>query len=334
LSAKGSPVSLRVSVVIATHERPRLLLRCVRALLHQNLPAHAYEIVIVDDGSGELAHTATLRALASLGASRRRPGVRYLHQSRNRGPASARNVGWRTARAPVIAFTDDDTLPHPDWLREGLRAVGNGADAIAGRIDVPLPEAPTDYERDAAGLAHAEFATANCFVRRAALEAIGGFDERFRSAWREDTDLEFSLRAHGAVVARSPDACVVHPVRPAGFGVSLRQQRKVVFDALLYKKFPDWYRAYIRPRPPLAYYAMVVGGLAGLVGAALGLLIPAVIGIGAWLLLSVRFATQRLAGTSRAPGHVLEMLWTSLWIPWLSVYWRVRGALRYRVWFV
>ncbi|HSV18283.1 MAG TPA: glycosyltransferase [Casimicrobiaceae bacterium] len=327
-------MSLRVSVVIATHERPQLLLRCVRALLHQNLPAHDYEIVIVDDGSGEVARTATLRALTSLGGSRGRPSVRYLHQARNRGPAAARNVGWRTARAPIIAFTDDDTLPHPDWLREGLRAVSSGADAVAGRIEVPLPDAPTDYERDAAGLAHAEFATANCFVRRDALEAVGGFDERFRSAWREDTDLEFSLRAHGAVLGRSLEACVVHPVRPAGFGVSLRQQRKVMFDALLYKKFPGWYRAYIRPRPPLAYYAMVAGGLSGLIGAALGWLLLAVAGLGTWLVLAARFALQRLAGTSRAPRHVAEMLWTSLWIPWLSVYWRVRGALRYRVWFV
>ena len=324
----------RVSVVIATHERPRLLLRCVSALQRQNLPASDYEIVIVDDGSSEAARRTTLRHLTALSRAPGQATVRYLHQADNRGPATARNVGWRAAEAAIIAFTDDDTLPHPDWLREGLRAVAAGADAVAGRIEVPLPPQPTDYERDAAGLAGADFATANCFVRKSALEAIGGFDERFRAAWREDTDLEFSLRAHGAIVGSAADARVLHPVRPAGFGVSLRQQRKVMFDALLYKKFPEWYRAYVRPRPPLAYYAMVACGILGAVAAILGHAVAAVLALGAWLLLAARFAARRLAHTSHAPRHVAEMLWTSLWIPWLSVYWRLRGALHYRVWFV
>ena len=326
--------SPQVSVVIATYERPDLLLRCLLALLRQEIPPEQYEIIVVDDGSSEKAHRANLRNVAALSRGHDRPSVQYLHQARNRGPAAARNVGWRAARAAVIAFTDDDTLPHPDWLREGLRAIAQGADAVAGRIVVPLPEVPTDYERDAAGLEGAEFATANCFVRRAALEAVGGFDERFRTAWREDTDLCFALRRHGAVVTLAETACVMHPVRPAGFGVSLAQQRKVMFDALLYKKFPQWYRASVRPRPPWSYYAMVAGGLVGVIGALVGLAALAVGGIGVWLGLAARFTLRRLKGTRKDARHVAEMLWTSLWIPWLSVYWRLRGALRYRVWFV
>jgi GT2 family glycosyltransferase len=327
-------VTPRVSIVIATHERPRLLLRCVGALLRQDLAPGEYEIIIVDDGSAEPSRRATLRTLGGLMFRAERPSLRYLHQRRNRGPAAARNIGWRAAHAPVIAFTDDDTVPDASWLREGLRALDAGADAVAGVIDVPLPKHPTDYERDAAGLARARFATANCFVRRAALEAIGGFDERFRSAWREDTDLEFSLRASGAAVGTAARARVVHPVRPARFGVSLAQQRKVMFDALLYKKFPAWYRAHERPRPPWAYYVSVAGGAAGVAAAAYGSIAGALLGLGTWLVLAVRFARRRLAGTSRAPRHIAEMLWTSLWIPWLSVFWRLKGALRFRVWFV
>jgi len=327
-------MSVQVSVVIATHERPELLARCVRALLQQDLPPQAYEIIVVDDGSSDTAKRATLQGLAELRGGRGRPTVRYLHQSVNRGPAAARNVGWRAAGAPVIAFTDDDTVPAADWLREGLAALERGDDAVAGRIEVPLPPQPTDYERDAAGLARAQFATANCFVRQDALAAIGGFDERFRTAWREDTDLAFALRAHGHRVGMAGRARVVHPVRPAGWGVSLAQQRKVMFDALLYKKYPDWYRSEVRRRPPFHYYAMVAAGLAGALAVATGQVVAAAIGVGIWIGLAARFAARRLADTSRAPRHVAEMAWTSLWIPWLSVYWRVRGALRYRVWFV
>src|SRR5687768_8796137 len=126
---------LRVSVVVPTCGRPELLARCLAALEKQTLPQQAYEVLVVDDG-----------ALRS-------------------GPAAARNRGWRRARAPVVAFTDDDTEPRPDWLEQGLRALQD-ADAASGRIVMPLPAAPTDYERDAQGLERAEFVTANCFVRR------------------------------------------------------------------------------------------------------------------------------------------------------------------------
>ena len=121
---------------------------------------------------------------------------------------------------------------------------------------------------------------------------------------------------------------------PARWGVSLAQQRKVMFDALLYKKFPAWYRARVRRTPPFAYYAMVAAGVFALFAAVQGLARAALVGVAIWLALAARFALRRLAGTSKRPRHVAEMAWTSLWIPWLSVYWRLRGALRYRVWFV
>jgi len=341
-----------VSVVIATHERPDLLLRCVTALVAQEFDRSAYEVIVVDDGSAEGARRATEAALARLAdgthgagnattavAARAsnptaRPIVRYVYRPRNAGPAAARNVGWRMARGAVIAFTDDDTVPLADWLREGLAALGRGFDAVGGRIEVPLPDVPTDYELDAAGLEQAVFATANCFVRRPYLEATGGFDERFRSAWREDTDLHFSLQARGARMGMAPAARVVHPVRPAHWGVSLAQQRKVMFDALLYKKFPQWYRAYVRRTPPWTYYAIVAAGTWSLAAAAQGNARATLAGLAVWIALAVRFALRRLARTSRNPSHVAEMAWTSLWIPWLSVYWRLRGAMRFRVWFV
>jgi hypothetical protein len=63
-------------------------------------------------------------------------------------------------------------------------------------------------------------------------------------------------------VLKVPDVVVVHPVRPAAWGVSLRQQRKSQFDALLFKKHPALYRRRIRARPPLDYYGMVLSFLA------------------------------------------------------------------------
>ena len=157
------------------------------------------------------------------------------------------------------------------------------------------------------------------------LERLGGFDESFRMPWREDSDLHFRLLEQGLHIERAERALVVHPVRPAPWGVSLRQQRKVVFDALLFRKHPRLYRERIRAAPRWDYYAVVGSLLAGLVSPWFLIL---------WGLLTARFLAQRLRGTSKAPGHVAEMVVTSILIPPLAVFWRLVGALRYRVAFL
>ena len=284
-----------VTVVVPTCGRPELLARCLAALEKQSLPREDYDIIVVDD--------SRLRS----------------------GPAAARNRGWRQARAAIVAFTDDDTEPQAQWLENGLRAM-QGADAASGRIVMPIPDKPSDYERDAQGLERSEFVTANCFVRRELLERLGGFDEGFRMAWREDSDLHFRLLRCGARIVRAPDAVVVHPVRPAPWGVSLKQQRKVMFDALLFKKHRALYRSRIRAGARWDYYAIVAALALAAAGLAPGIVV--------WALLTARFFLQRMRGASRRPGHVLEMLVTSILIPPLAVFWRFAGALRYRVAFL
>src|SRR5262245_36470056 len=147
-----------VSVVIATLNRPTFLNRCLEALVLQTLPSHDYEVVVVDDGP-HFASKAVVRAWCG-----RSPKVtlRYGRSAWTHGPAAARNVGWRAARASVIAFTDDDCIPARDWLMTGLRAVTKPeVGAVWGRVIVPLTTDPTDWERNVAGLERAPCATAN-----------------------------------------------------------------------------------------------------------------------------------------------------------------------------
>jgi hypothetical protein len=231
----------------------------------------------------------------------------------------------------VVAFTDDDTVPSPGWLQHGLAAFGDKVDALCGRVEMPLPAAPTDYERDAQQLESAEFVTANCFCRKSVLMALGGFDERFELAWREDSDLYFRLLSTGARIARSADALVVHPVRPAPWGVSLLQVRKIAFDALLYKKHPRLYREKIRATARWDYYATVAAMLLALTGAVAGSAVPAAAGAAAWCALTLALLRRRLRGTSRRLAHVAEMAVTSALIPPLAVFWRIAGAIRFRV---
>jgi glycosyltransferase involved in cell wall biosynthesis len=322
------------TVVVPTYLRAELLGRCLSALVRQDMPPASYEIIVADDAASEV----TREEIARLHA--RGQPVRYVAVGEGHyGPAAARNMGWQAGVGWLIAFTDDDTVPAPDWLRAAVARFacahegGLDLDAAWGRIVVPLPERPTDYERDAAGLERAGFVTANCFVRRDVLAALGGFDESFTSAWREDSDLYFRLLDDRRRVEPIESSVVLHPVRPARWGVSVAQQRKSSFDALLYRKHPALFEQHVRPARPALYFAIVsslVIAILGAIGnsAALGWL-----GLATWALLTLLFAARRLRGTSRAPRHLAEMLVTSAVIPPVALFWRARGAVRHRALF-
>lgn len=323
---------MRVSIVIPTHRRPELLERCLVAVTRQSFPAAEYEVLIADDAA-DSATRLLVERMARTSRDRGGPEIGYVAVTETRGPAGARNAGAGLARGAVLAFTDDDTIPSSQWLACGVRAIEAGADAVTGRTIVPLDcSRPSDYERDVARLGQAEFVTANCFIRASVFQKLGGFDERFTRAWREDSDLHFRLLDGGYAIDQAHDAIVVHPVRRASWGVSLRQQRKSQDNALLYKKHPERYRERIQSGAPIAYYVataslMVLAGAHGrhsqLSRAATAI----------WSAVTLRFAARRLRGASLAPGHVAEMLVTSALIPPLSIFWRIRGAARQRVLF-
>ena len=324
----------RVSVVVPTYKRPELLTRCLDALLAQNFDADDYEIIIVDD-----ANCAGTRQLVMRRAEKARLcgyTVRYIPitSTCSHGPAAARNAGWRAARGEIIAFTDDDCIPCAQWLEAGVAAMAKAVSGVSGRLTVPLESVPTDYEYNAAHLGENDFVTANCFYRRDALLSVGGFDERFTCAWREDSDLAFTLLTCGAKFANAPNALVVHPVRPAPWGISIRQQRKSMFNALLYKKHPVLYRQKIQATPPWHYYAIVCALLMLLIGVVSGMGLLALAGLLLWTVLTARFCVLRLQHTSHAPRHIVEMIVTSLVIPPLAIFWRLRGAVRFRVFFL
>ena len=320
-------MGIEVSVIVPTLGRAGLLGRCLAALSEQDFDKSRYEVIVADDGES----AQTRRAVEEHAD---RMDIMYVEVNGRHGPAAARNAGLRISRGKIIAFTDDDCIPSPGWLTAGAAAFADGVAGAAGKIVVPVPARPTDYEMNASRLAHARFVTANSFYRKAVLVAAGGFDEDFTSAWREDSELHFRLLAGGRVSYRRRSAVVVHPVRPAQWGVSISQQRKNMFNALLYKKHPALYRTHIRPVHPWHYYAIVLALIVSAACAVTGL-ISAAIGAGiAWLFGTLRFCSQRLRGVSHSPLHVLEMAVTSIIIPPVCIFWRLAGAVRYRVFFL
>ena len=317
----------KISVVIPTYCRPLLLMECLKSLAKQKFERDDFEVIVISDEPDHLTkqlvvswkHTGLL-------------DIVYVPLATKRGPAAARNMGWKLAAGTLVAFTDDDTLPDPLWLQTIWDAYQQEElIAYSGRVIVPVPEKPTDYEWNIAQLERARFITANCVCSWKALELIQGFDERFELAWREDSDLEFRLLQEQIPIRHLHDAIVVHPVREASWGVSLREQRKSMFNALLYKKFPHLYRNYIKQHPIWSYYAMILCCLVLLAALLSNAAALALTALAIWVLLLAGFIWKRLLHTSHAWPHVMEVIITSVLIPFLSVYWNLYGAVRYRV---
>ena len=185
----------------------------INALAAQDLDER-FEVIVVDDGSTDDTF-ATLERLVEHAPFELRP----LQLDRNRGPATARNLGWKAARASVVAFTDDDCAPQPRWLRAMLAALAD-ADVVQGRT---MPD-PTRVARlgPFSHTIHVEsetgyYETCNMAYRRSVLEQLGGFDETFRFPYGEDTDLAWRAKEMGARTAFADDAVVIHDVFTPSF---------------------------------------------------------------------------------------------------------------------
>jgi glycosyltransferase involved in cell wall biosynthesis len=215
-----------VSVVIPTHDRPAGLAAALAALRAQDLDPARFEVIVVDDGSSPPA---------------RADGVRLLRHEAARGPAAARNTGWRAARAPLVAFTDDDCTPTAGWLSALLGAAGGERVVVQGPIAPPPGEyvGPFDRTVEAAG-PNRIFYTANVAYPRTLLERLGGFDEWFRRACGEDVELGARAVRAGAEVRFAREAMVFHEVRWMTLREHLRQTAKWTDAVRVLKLHPEW----------------------------------------------------------------------------------------------
>ena len=250
------------------------------------------------------------------------------------GPAAARNAGWRASQAEWVAFLDDDVVPSEWWLADLARDLADAGPDVGGsegRIEVPLPAGrrPTDWERNVKGLETARWATADLAYRRSALAAVGGFDERFRRAYREDADLGLRVTAAGWRIVPGRRR-VVHPVRPADRWVSVRLQAGNADDVLMRALHGRRWRTRAAAPPGRAIRHAVTSGagalaLAGLLARRRGL---AAVGASSWLAATAEFAWARIAPGPRTRAEVTTMLVTSTAIPLAATAHRLAAIAR------
>lgn len=322
-------MEIKISVVIPTYKRPKLLIKCMEALMGQDFPFHEYEIIVVTDGPDE----QTSSVIHQMAEERAFHHIICLSLSSKRGPAAARNAGWKTAKGKLVVFTDDDCLPARDWIRNYYNAFlfyGSSLIAFTGKTLVPRPAKPTDFELNTARLETAEFVTANCACSKPTLEYLKGFDEAFTMAWREDSDLEFRLIKARIPIVKIEEAEVTHPVRKAKWGISLKEQKKSMFNALLFKKHPELYKEKIRSYFLWNYLGIAIFIAAFYVAWYNQIKNLSFVFLTAYIILSVLFIWKRLSKTSLSPNHIIEMVITSLIIPFASLFWNIYGAFKYK----
>ncbi len=195
----------RISVVIPTYQRNDLLAKCLAALAPGTQHTVGdYEVIVTDDGrtntAEQLVHEQFPWAIWTQGPQR--------------GPAANRNHGASLAQADWLAFTDDDCIPRPGWLKALLTATASGHSVYEGRTTTDLPikgprwQAPVN---ESGGYLW----SCNLLLTRELFNQLDGFDEAFPYPHQEDVDLRIRIKQLGQSWSFVPEAEVFHPQRPA-----------------------------------------------------------------------------------------------------------------------
>ncbi|OKK03576.1 transferase [Streptomyces sp. CB03234] len=316
------------AVVVPTIGRP-CLVDALASLASCEGPEPS-RIVLVDDRPGLPDGPLPLEALGAL-ADRA-----LVLRTGGLGPAAARNAGVRAVEEPWTVLLDDDVRVSAYWreqLARDLAEASPDTGGVQGVVRVPLPadRRPTDWERNTAGLQGALWVTADMAYRTEVLKAVGGFDERFPRAFREDADLALRVIDAGWRIVRG-ERLTEHPVRPADRWVSVRLQKGNADDALMKRLHgPDWWERAAAPRGRIRRHAAVTAaGVGALLLAATGRRRAARLAAAGWALGTAEFARARIAPGPRTLDEIVTMTVTSALIPAVATWHRLSGELRHR----
>ncbi len=167
-----------------------------------------------------------------------------------RGPAAVRNIGWRRAKGDLVCFLDDDVTVDPGWARAMLAAHEANPDAVLQGRTAPQPDEAPHQDAFSRSRAVTEldwnYPTCNIAYPRALLERLGGFDEAYRYASAEDTDLGWRAREIGVPTEFVEDARAWHAVDRVGV-VGLVRRMPIKADvARLTRRHPGVRHHYYR----------------------------------------------------------------------------------------
>ena len=204
-----------LTVVVPTRDRKAQLRNCLEGISRQDVDAHRFEVVIVNDGSPE--------SLASMiECHRDRLALQLVVLPRSVGPAAARSAGAAIARGRFLAFIDDDCVPSSHWLAALMRELRRQPNSLlGGNVENGLPDNPysaashqiNTYVRQYYERGHANerfFPTNNIALSAERFRELGGFNTSIPSHTAEDKEFCDRWRSRNYPMAYVPDAVVCH----------------------------------------------------------------------------------------------------------------------------
>lgn len=210
-----------LTVIIPTYNREKVLAKALEGYMAQSSPQFIHELLVIDDGSTDDTESVVKDF------SRRSPfPVRYLQQS-NKGPAAARNWGIREAGAGLLLFTDSDVIPEHDLVKQHMvwhQRNSQITTAVLGYVTwapavnaTPFMRWYGEYKlfsfgrlRNKTEVDFHSFFTCNLSLKTEFLRTCGQFDEEFKSAAYEDTELGYRLSEQGMRILYNPAAIGYH----------------------------------------------------------------------------------------------------------------------------
>ncbi len=224
----SEPKTDRVAVVIPARNRPDLLEKCLGSLASQTLPEGTAEVLVCDDGSSEdLA--PLVRSFDS-----RLPNIRLVKQT-PKGPAAARNMGFRSSPVDVFVCIDSDVVCADGFVENLVEALRRNSDWVAAEGSV-LPVGDRGPFFDAPINQGGTYGTGASAYRASALLKVGGLDEAFPFAACEDAELAARLLRLGCY-GYVPDAIVYHPTRRVTWRMQWRARKYWKYVMILAKRY-------------------------------------------------------------------------------------------------
>lgn len=200
------PEKPKVSIVIPVMNQLAMTMDCLVSI-EQHTDPEDYELIIINNGSTD----GTREFFDAVGS-----GLVVLHCSRNIGVGPAWNLGISYSTADYVCVMNNDILLTPDWLDHLLWPFTRDERVWCTGPIFTRVELPEDFDQlaDFIGQSEPKLAAGGivgfCFVlKRIAIERLGRFDERFETAWFEDTDYYMRLAKAGHPPAIATN-CLIH----------------------------------------------------------------------------------------------------------------------------
>lgn len=208
LTKKACKKMINISVIIPSYNSAKTIVKTIEAIKKQEGLEKTPEIIIVDDGSLD----RTIEVL------NKTENIIVISQ-KNSGPATARNNGAKIANGEILVFTDSDTVPHKDWLKNltspfenknivattGTYSIENKGSKLAQLIQEEI-----EYKHSKYNDFVAFGGSYNLAIRKDLFFDIGGFNEEYKNASGEDVDISYKIINKGYKIKFVKDAIVGH----------------------------------------------------------------------------------------------------------------------------